>query len=173
MKNTPTLMIYAGQETDMRIIGIDPGLVNTGWAVIDSVGNERRYVASGVIKPPVKESLPERLSFIFKELGDLVDLWKPCECGIEITFVNKNPTTTLILGHARAASMLAVSTRGIPVHEYEPNKIKKAITSAGHADKAQVERMVAILLPAAKPKSPDESDALAVALTHANYSRFQ
>jgi len=157
----------------MRIIGIDPGLVNTGWAVIDVKGNERRYVASGVIKPPVKEAFPVRLSFIFKELGILIDQWKPGECGIEITFVNKNPTTTLILGHARAAAILAVSTREIPVYEYEPNKIKKAITSAGHADKTQIARMVRILLPTAKPKTPDESDALAVALTHANYSKFQ
>jgi len=156
----------------MRIIGIDPGLVHTGWAVVDAVGNERRYVASGVILPPVKDALPARLAFIFAELGAVVDLWKPGECGIEITFVNKNPATTLVLGHARAAAMLAASTRGIPVYEYEPNKIKKAIACAGHADKDQIDKMVRILLPGVAPKSPDESDACAIALCHANYSRF-
>jgi crossover junction endodeoxyribonuclease RuvC len=155
-----------------RIIGIDPGLVHTGWAVIEAVGNERHYVASGVILPPAKSPLPERLSFIFNELGAVLDLWKPDECGIEITFVNQNPTTTLLLGHARAAAILAVANRGIPVYEYEPNKIKKAITGQGHADKNQIDAMVRVLLPAAKPKTADESDALAIALTHANYSRI-
>jgi crossover junction endodeoxyribonuclease RuvC len=155
-----------------RIIGIDPGLVHTGWAVIDAVGNERRYVASGVILPKVKDALPDRLSCIFKELGVLIDLWKPAECGIEITFVNQNPTTTLLLGHARAAAILAAAMRNIPVYEYEPNRIKKAIVGAGHADKSQIDAMVRVLLPAAKPTSPDEADAIAIALAHSNYSRF-
>jgi crossover junction endodeoxyribonuclease RuvC len=155
-----------------RIIGIDPGLIHTGWAVIESVGNERHYVASGVILPPKKEALPDRLSFIFKELGVIMDSYHPGECAIEITFVNQNPTTTLILGHARAAAILAVSTRGIPVFEYEPNKVKKAIAGAGHADKSQIDAMVRILLPAAKPSTPDESDAIAIALAHSNYARF-
>jgi crossover junction endodeoxyribonuclease RuvC len=153
-----------------RIIGIDPGLVHTGWAIIDSVGNERKYVASGVILPKTKDPLPDRLAFIFNELSTLVDLWKPDECSIEITFVNQNPTTTLLLGHARAAAILAVSIKNIPVFEYEPNKIKKAITGAGHADKSQIDAMVRILLPLAKPRTADESDALAIALTHANYA---
>ncbi|MDR1071821.1 MAG: crossover junction endodeoxyribonuclease RuvC [Rickettsiales bacterium] len=156
---------------ERRIIGIDPGLVHTGWAVIDSAGNERKYVASGVILPPVKDELHARLVFIFKELGVLLDLWKPDECGIEITFVNQNPTTTLLLGHARAAAILAVATRGVSIYEYEPNKIKKAVTGAGHADKNQIEAMVRVLLPGALPKTSDESDALAIALAHSNYSR--
>lgn len=86
--------------------------------------------------------------------------------------VNKNPKTTLILGHARAAAIVAVACRDIPIFEYEPNKIKKALTSAGHADKEQVYKMVRILLPAARPKTSDESDAIAIALAHANMSRF-
>jgi crossover junction endodeoxyribonuclease RuvC len=155
----------------LRIIGIDPGLLHTGWAVIDSVCNERKYIASGVILPKPKEDLADRLSFIFNEVARLVDLWKPDECSIEITFVNQNPTTTLLLGHARAAAMLGVGTRGVKIYEYEPNKIKKAITGAGHADKNQIDKMVRILLPAANPKTADESDALAIALAHSNYSK--
>ena len=92
---------------------------------------------------------------------------------MEITFVNKNPTTTLILGHARAAAMVAVSVRDIPVFEYEPNKVKKILTGAGHADKTAVDKMVRILLPAAAPKTPDESDAIAIALAHANTTQFE
>ncbi|MCL2748882.1 MAG: crossover junction endodeoxyribonuclease RuvC [Alphaproteobacteria bacterium] len=155
-----------------RILGIDPGLLHTGWAVIESAGSERRYIASGVILPPKTDVLPTRLAKIFNEVSKLCDDFQPDECSIEYTFVNKNPTTTLLLGHARAAAMVAVGTREIPIFEYEPTKIKKAIACTGAADKAQVSAMVKILLPAAKPKTSDESDAIAIALAHSNMNRF-
>ena len=156
-----------------RILGIDPGLLHTGWAVIDTAGPERHYVASGVILPKKTGALAERLAIIFNEVSKLIDTFSPDECSMEITFVNKNPTTTLILGHARAAAMVAISVRDIPVFEYEPNKIKKILTGAGHADKSAIDKMVRILLPAAHPKTPDESDAIAIALAHANMSGLQ
>jgi len=156
-----------------RILGIDPGLVHTGWAVIEAAGSERRYIASGVILPNTKDTLPQRLGHIFHSVNKLCEVWKPDECAIELTFVNKNPTTTLLLGHARAAAMVAVSTFDIPISEYEPNNIKKAVTGAGHADKSQVVAMVKILLPSAAPKTADESDALAIAICHANTSRWK
>lgn len=155
-----------------RILGIDPGLLHTGWSIIDSKGAERHYVASGVILPKTTLSLPERLTEIFRGVTDLCEKFSPDVCSIEITFVNQNPKTTLILGHARAAAIVAVANCGIPIFEYEPNKIKKALTSAGHADKEQVYKMIKILLPMANPKSSDESDAIAIALAHANMSRF-
>jgi len=155
-----------------RIFGIDPGLLHTGWAVIDVAGSSRKYVASGVILPPKSGVLAERLACIYTEIEKLCDTWTPDECSIEITFVNKNPTTTLILGHARAAAMVAVAVRKIPVFEYEPNKIKKAISAAGHADKDQIYKMVKLLLPAANPSSADETDAIAIALAHSNMTRF-
>lgn len=155
-----------------RIIGIDPGLLHTGWAVIDSNGVERHYVASGVILPKTSLALPERLAIIFRGVTELCETFSPDVCSIEITFVNQNPKTTLILGHARAAAIVAVANKDIPIFEYEPNKIKKALTSAGHADKEQVYKMVRILLPAAKPTTADESDAIAIALAHANMSKF-
>jgi len=155
-----------------RILGIDPGLLHTGWAVIEKNGPEHRYIASGVILPKKTGTLPERLAIVFREVSKLCDTFMPDECSIEITFVNKNPQTTLILGHARAAAIVAIASRDIPVFEYEPNKIKKALTSAGHADKDQVYKMVRILLPAARPKTPDESDAIAIALAHCNMSKF-
>lgn len=155
-----------------KVLGIDPGLLHTGWAIIESFGNERKYIASGVILPKTNLALPERLSIIFKEVSKLCETFLPDECSIEITFVNKNPKTTLILGHARAAAIVAVSTHNIPIYEYEPNKIKKALTGAGHADKEQIYKMLKILLPAAKPKTADESDAIAIALAHTNMSKF-
>ena len=156
----------------MRIIGIDPGLLHTGWAIIDARGPERHYVASGVILPPVKLPLAERLDFIFSGVSDLCEKFKPDACSIEIIFSNKNPKTTLLLGHARAAAIVAVSHNNIQVFEYEPNIIKKALTGAGHADKEQIYKMLKILLPAANPKTPDESDAIAIAMTHANMTKF-
>ncbi|MBQ7409134.1 MAG: crossover junction endodeoxyribonuclease RuvC [Alphaproteobacteria bacterium] len=155
-----------------RILGIDPGLLHTGWAIIDVAGSNRTYIASGVILPPTKIPFPERLAFIFNNLTDLIEKFQPTECGIEVIFVNKNAKTTLLLGQARAAAITAVAVKNIPVFEYEPNKVKKALTSMGHADKEQIYKMLSILLPAAKPKTPDESDAIAIALTHANTSRY-
>jgi crossover junction endodeoxyribonuclease RuvC len=157
----------------MRILGIDPGLLHTGWAVVDVDGPAYHYVASGVILPKSNLPLPERLVIIFRGVDDLCQKFSPDACSIEITFVNQNPKTTLILGHARAAAIVAVANRDVPIFEYEPNKIKKALTSAGHAGKEQIYKMVRMLLPAANPKSPDESDAIAIALTHANMSRFK
>lgn len=155
-----------------RILGIDPGLLHTGWAIIDVMGSTRKYIASGVILPPVKTDFASRLAFIFNGVSDLCEKFNPTECGIEVIFVNKNGKTTLLLGHARAAAITAIAIKNIPVFEYEPNKVKKALTGIGHADKEQIYKMLSILLPDAHPKTADESDAIAIALTHANTSRF-
>lgn len=156
----------------VKILGIDPGLLHTGWAVIETAGQNRKYIASGVILPKPKDEFPSRLCTIFRGVRELCENFQPDECAIEITFVNKNPTTTLALGHARAAAIVAVADCNVPLFEYEPNKIKKTLTCAGHADKEQVYKMVRMLLPAANPKTADESDAIAIALTHANTRRF-
>ena len=151
-----------------RVLGIDPGLLHTGWAVVDTAGSSRKYIASGVILPKPKQEMSERLLTIFRELDELCKTFQPDECSIEIIFVNQNPKTTLLLGQARASAIVAVANNDIPIFEYEPNKIKKALTGAGHADKSAIDKMVQILLPTAKPKSPDEADAIAIALAHTN-----
>lgn len=155
-----------------RVLGIDPGLLHTGWAVVDTAGQSRKYIASGVILPNPKLEMAERLVTIFHELTKICETFQPDECSIEIIFVNKNPKTTLILGQARAAAIVAVANHNIPVFEYEPNVIKKALTGAGHADKSAVDKMVKILLPVAHPKTADEADAIAIALAHTNTIRF-
>ncbi len=155
-----------------RVLGIDPGLLHTGWAVIDTVGQTRKYIASGVILPKTTLPMAERLVTIFREVSKICETFEPDECSIEITFVNKNPKTTLILGHARSSAIVAVANKNIPIFEYEPNKIKKALTGAGHADKSAVDKMVKILLPVANPKTPDEADAIAIALAHTNMMRI-
>ncbi len=155
-----------------RVLGIDPGLLHTGWAVVDTVGQSRKYIASGVILPKTTLPMSERLVTIFSELSKICETFTPDECSIEIIFVNKNPKTTLILGQARAAAIVAVANQNVPVFEYEPNVIKKALTGAGHADKSAVDKMVKILLPVAHPKTPDEADAIAIALAHTNMMRI-
>lgn len=155
-----------------RVLGIDPGLLHTGWAVVDTAGQTRKYIASGVILPKPKLEMSVRLATIFQELTKICETFKPDECSIEIIFVNKNPKTTLLLGQARAAAMVAVANQNIPVFEYEPNLIKKALTGAGHADKSAVDKMVKILLPVAQPESADEADAIAIALAHTNMARY-
>lgn len=155
-----------------RVLGIDPGLLHTGWAVVEASGQTRKYIASGVILPNPKLEMSQRLVTIFRELTQICETFSPDECSIEITFVNKNPKTTLILGHARSAAIVAVANQDIPIFEYEPNKIKKALTGAGHADKSAVDKMVQILLPNAHPKTADEADAIAIALAHTNTTRY-
>lgn len=155
-----------------RIIGIDPGLLHTGWAIIEVAGSSRKYIASGVILPPTKIDFSQRLAYIFNGINELCEKFQPNECAIEIIFVNNNSKTTLLLGHARAAAITAVAVKEIPVFEYEPNKVKKALTGMGHADKDQIYKMLSILLPDAHPKTSDESDAIAIALTHSNTSRY-
>ena len=155
-----------------RILGIDPGLLHTGWAVVDTAGQTRKYIASGVILPNSKQEMSQRLATIFREVTKLCETFSPDECSIEIIFVNKNPKTTLLLGQARAAAIVAVANQEIPIFEYEPNVIKKALTGAGHADKSSVDKMVQLLLPTAHPKTADEADAIAIALAHTNTTRY-
>ena len=153
----------------VRILGIDPGLRHTGWGIIDSVGNSLSHIADGAIEPDADLTMAERLHYLFVEVSAIVARFHPTECAIEDTFVNKNPVSTLKLGHARAAAMLGPAAAGIPVLEYKPNLIKKSVVGAGHADKTQVATMVRILLPSSRAGSADASDALAVAICHAHH----
>ena len=101
-----------------RILGIDPGLLHTGWAIIDVAGSNRKYIASGVILPPTKLSLAQRLAFIFNNVSQICDEFHPDECSIEVIFVNKNGKTTLLLAQARSAAITAVAVRDIDVFDY-------------------------------------------------------
>ena len=152
----------------MRILGLDPGLRHTGWGVIESVGSRVFFVDAGVINASVEGTLPERLAELHASVAATVEKFAPDEAAIEETFVNKNPASTLKLGQARGVVLLAPALKGIPVAEYTPNQIKKAVVGVGHAEKQQVDMMVHTLLPACGEKlKPDAADALAAALCHA------
>ena len=150
-------------------MGLDPGLRATGWGIIDVDGNALSAVANGTIRAPDHAPLAERLHFIFAQLTSIIEGHRPVECAVEETFVNKNPVSTLKLGHARAAAMLAAAESKVPVFEYTPNAVKKAVVGAGHADKSQVKAMVKMLLPGAGAQSADAADALAAAICHAHH----
>ncbi|MEQ9447341.1 MAG: crossover junction endodeoxyribonuclease RuvC, partial [Rhodospirillaceae bacterium] len=128
-------------------MGIDPGLRHTGWGVIETEGNQLRYVGAGVVEPNARLSMAERLKVLFDEVSSLVVQFSPEECAVEESFVNQNPVSTLKLGHARAAAMLAPATANIPVFEYKPNLVKKSVVGSGHAEKQQVAAMIRVLLP--------------------------
>ena len=151
----------------MKILGLDPGLRHTGWGLIEKEGLKVSFIAAGVISAQTDLSLAERLAEIHASVTKVIIDFHPDEAAIEETFVNKNPTSTLKLGQARGAIILAPAEHKISVSEYTPNQIKKMVVGVGHADKHQVDMMVRRMLPTL-PKNipPDASDALAVALCH-------
>ncbi|HUO21795.1 MAG TPA: crossover junction endodeoxyribonuclease RuvC [Caulobacteraceae bacterium] len=152
----------------IRILGLDPGLRHTGWGVISVQGSRLSHVAHGVIRPDDALPLAERLIALFDGVTQVIAQHGPHEAAIEETFVNVNPASTLKLGHARAAAMIAPAKAGLPVAEYAATVVKKAVVGTGGADKAQVAFMIKRLLPAAGDAKADAADALAVAICHAH-----
>lgn len=154
----------------MRLIGFDPGLRHTGWGVIETDGNRLRYVADGTVRPPTEGDMASRLKAMHDGLAAVLAAYMPAEAAVEETFVNANPESTLKLGQARGVVLLAPALAGIPVAEYAPNRIKKAVVGTGHAGKQQVQMMVSRLLPGCRFSSADAADALAVAICHAHFA---
>jgi crossover junction endodeoxyribonuclease RuvC len=157
----------------VRIIGIDPGLRNTGWGIIESEGSRLSYVADGSVHSDADTALAERLLQIHQQVLAVLKEFEPDEAAIEETFVNKDARATLKLGQARGVVMLAPALLKIPVSEYAPNVIKKSVVGAGHAEKDQVKHMVRLLLPKAVMKTADSVDALAIAICHAHHRGAQ
>ncbi len=152
------------------ILGIDPGLGHTGWGIIKKHGNSISYIACGTISSNPKNSLSQRLLTIKNGLQEAINTHNPNQCAIEETFVNKNPLSSLKLGHARGAAILTCSLNGLNPYEYAATLVKKTVVGAGRADKSQIAMMVKTLLPKAGIKSEDEADALAVAICHCQHS---
>ena len=153
----------------MRILGLDPSLTSTGWGVIEVNGNRLQYVADGFIPTDAKMPIEQRLEIIFHALCEVIETYKPEEAAIEKTFLNANPETSLKFSMARGVVILAAGHNGIPLFEFEPNKVKKALVGVGHADKTQIQTMIKILLPGCQPKNNDSADALAMAVTRSHY----
>ncbi len=159
------------QKAMIRILGLDPGLCNLGWGVVD--WNEARltFIACGTIKTEAKEPMGGRLAALYQGLEAVLQDWMPAEAAVEETFVNGNARSALKLGQARGIALLVPARLGLSVAEYAPNAVKKTVTGSGHADKAQIRAMIRYLLPKAAPETADAADALAVAITHAHHRR--
>lgn len=156
----------------IRIIGIDPGLRNTGWGVIEAVGQTLKYVACGTVQSGTKDDLATRLRALYEGLDGVIKSHEPLEAAVEATFVNKDAVATLKLGQARGIAMVVPALAGLLVAEYAPNVVKKSVVGAGHADKDQVLMMVKMLLPKATITSEHAADALAIAICHAHHRQM-
>ncbi|MBT4889488.1 MAG: crossover junction endodeoxyribonuclease RuvC [Rhodospirillales bacterium] len=154
----------------MKLLGLDPGLQNTGWGIILVEGNHLSFVDGGTVRTDKSLSLAERLLQLHEGLRDVITQYQPTEAAVEETFVNKNPNSTLKLGQARGIALLVPAQHGLPVAEYTPNLVKKTVVGSGHAAKEQIQMMVKIILPSCRDGlGPDAADALAVAICHAHH----
>ena len=156
-------------QQSVRIIGIDPGLRNTGWGIVESLGSSLKFVAAGTVRSTAKAELATRLCELHDGLSGIVHTHRPDEAAVENTFVNKDAGATLKLGQARGIALLVPALAGLSVAEYAPNAVKKAIIGVGHGDKTQIKLMVGMLLPKAVYDSDDAADALAIAICHAHH----
>ena len=155
----------------LRILGIDPGLRVTGFGVIEQTGSKLHYLASGCVRSGDGD-LAARLKAILEGLAEVIGAHRPQEVAVEKVFVNVNPQSTLLLGHARGAAICAAVIAGLPVAEYTALQVKQAVVGKGHAKKEQVQHMVRRLLALPGDPSPDAADALACAICHAHGSRL-
>lgn len=152
----------------IRILGIDPGLRNMGWGIVDHCGSSLQFVAAGTVRSDPKCDLASRLVQLHRGLSQVVHLHQPHEAAVEQTFVNKDAVATLKLGQARGIALLVPAQAGLAIGEYAPNKVKKSVIGVGHGDKKQIKLMVGMLLPKASYDSDDAADALAIAICHAH-----
>ncbi|MFA6450008.1 MAG: crossover junction endodeoxyribonuclease RuvC [bacterium] len=158
----------------MRIVGVDPGLADSGYGVIDEKNNALSVVEYSCISTSKETPFPERLRSIYDDFARVLEEYKPESCAIEALYFAKNAKSAFQVGHARGVFILAASLAGIPVYEYTPIQVKQALVGNGRAEKSQLSYMVKMLLKLEEPPQPDHaSDALSVAICHANSSRMR
>lgn len=158
----------------MRILGVDPGSVVTGYGILDQDRGDLRLVTHGTVRCAKSGALPERLLAIWSELNAVIAQYRPAVVAVESPFVGRNAKSLIQLAHARGVVLLAARNAGIEVVEYTPSAIKNAVVGFGGAEKEQVAKMVGVLLPETRKErvAIDASDALAVAICHAHSARM-
>lgn len=151
----------------MRIVGFDPGTAATGYGVVCLEEGRLRLERCGVWRPPRTLSFAERLEFLFTGALGLLEACRPAAVSVETVFASRNLASAIKLSHARGALLTASARHGVPVFEYEPRLVKKALVGYGNAEKPQVRAMVLSLLARQRARVPlDAADALAVAICH-------
>jgi crossover junction endodeoxyribonuclease RuvC len=155
----------------VTVLGIDPGLANTGYGVVQRRGSAMVALDGGVITTRSGTDLGLRLEEIHRTVCALIDHHEPVALAMESLYFGKNTSSALAVGQARGVVLLAAAQRGVVCLDYTPQQIKGAVCGSGAADKAQVQRMVQMLLRLATPPTPDHAaDALAAAICHANHA---
>ena len=150
----------------MRVIGVDPGLTATGWAVLERARGRHILLAHGVVRTKASSPMAERLHRIHAGLLEVLAQHSPSSSAIEQIFQYRSAESALRLGHARGVALLALRSAELPIGEYNPSTIKKSVAGNGRAGKPEVQRLVMALLGLDKPLAKDASDAAAIALTH-------
>ena len=148
------------------ILGVDPGLNKTGWAIINSYGNFDRHISHGQIVTKSNQELGTRLNIIYDELLEILNMFAPNAVAVEKIFANQNPESSLKLGKARGIVYLAAAKNNLIINEYSPNTIKKNLVGYGHANKEQIIKMLKKIFPELSISSEDAADAMAVAICH-------
>ena len=156
----------------MLVLGVDPGSRTTGYGLVDKKDNIMRCVHAGAISFSGNAPFSERIYKIFQSMLDIITSYKPQEMAIEDVFFAKNVKSSLKLGHARGAALIAAGNCGVKVFEYTPLEIKKSVVGYGRASKEQVRSMVQVILKLKNQFGSDTSDALAVAICHHNWIRY-
>jgi crossover junction endodeoxyribonuclease RuvC len=151
------------------ILGIDPGLANTGWGVVERQGPTCRCIAYGCVSTSADRPLAERLRTVHDEVREVISRYRPAECAVESVFFGTNAKSAFATGQARGVALLATADSAIPLAEYSPVQIKSVVVGSGTADKRQVTYMVRTLLALDHDPRPDHAaDALAAAICHAH-----
>lgn len=150
------------------VIGFDTSLRSTGVGIVEAVGSRRIVHHYAPIRIPAKAPLSEALARLDAAVAELLEQYRPAEAALEGVFFARNARTAMILCHARGVVVVNCAKRAIPVYEYSPMEVKRAVTGVGSAEKAQVQAMVARILSLAPPIQNDAADALAIALAHLN-----
>jgi len=156
----------------LRVLGIDPGSQVAGWGLVRRQGSVLTFEAGGALRPKRGLTFAQRLECLHRELSVLIDEHRPDAFAIEAVFHAQHARSALQLGHARGVLVLAAAQRDLAVHEYPPATVKKAVTGSGSADKEAVRKMVCLLLKAEIKGPLDTTDALAVAICHAQAGRL-
>ena len=158
----------------MRVLGIDPGSIITGYGIVEKNGRDLKTIKWGAIRTKSNQSFPEKLKKIYDDLSEIIKTYEPSTAAIENIFFAKNAKSALKLGQVRGATILASINSGLKTAEYTPLEIKQSVTGYGRADKAQMQIMVTKLLCLKEtPKPFDASDALAVAICHLHSAAFK
>jgi crossover junction endodeoxyribonuclease RuvC len=157
------------------VLGLDPGIAITGYGLVEeSDAGDLACIAYGVVTTPAGQPTPDRLVSIDRELGALIERFRPDVVAVEELFFCKNVTTALIVGQARGVAILSAARAGLPVREYKPMEVKQAVTGYGRAPKTQVQEMVRLLLNLDHVPQPDDAaDAVAVAVCHVHNVRLE